>query len=102
MNFDFIVVQIKLVFFTKSFALSSVLKVRVFGTFSITRKEANAIIFVSIFVCFDEQMISFVHSFVSLLGLCIDDDDDEFSESDYDDDNDDGNKEDDATDHDEL
>ena len=102
MNFDFIVVQIKLVFFTKSFAVSSVLKVRVFGTFSITRKEANAIIFVSIFVCFDEQMISFVHSFVSLLGLCIDDDDDEFSESDYDDDNDDGNKEDDATDHDEL
>ena len=76
---------------------------RVFGTFSVTRKEANAIIFVSIFVCFDEQMISFVRSFVSFLGLCIDDDDDdEFSESDYDDDNDDGNNEDDATDHDEL
>lgn len=36
------------------------------------------------------------------LGLCIDDDDDEFSESDYDDDNDDDNNEDDGTDHDEL
>ena len=71
---------------------------RVFGTFSVTRKEANAIIV----VCFDEQMISFVRLFVSFLGLCIDDDDDEFTESDYDDDNDDGNNEDDATDHDEL
>ena len=101
MNFLFIVVQIKLVFSQKN--LHSLPFSRwVFLELFITRKEANSITFVSVFVCFDNHWFILCARLFHFLGLCIDDDDDEFSESDYDDDNDDGNNEDDATDHDEL